>query len=137
MERTILSIRISVGSPMKVRNAQSDQRKIPDSPRVHGLRLSMNSSTALVENSDNSTDRVEPRSRSTVIHHKREALQSDKRDAGFEPLLDGAEAARLLRMHPRTLRAKARARMIPAVQIGRRWRFRASTLNDWLGKLAS
>jgi excisionase family DNA binding protein len=57
-------------------------------------------------------------------------------DAGFEPLLDVAEAARLLRMHPRTPRTKARERIIPAVQVGRRWRFRASTLNDWLGKLA-
>ena len=55
----------------------------------------------------------------------------------FEPLLDVAEAAMLLRMHPRTLRAKARKRIIPAIQVGKRWRFRASTLNDWLGKLAS
>ena|SRR6516225_8062970 len=55
---------------------------------------------------------------------------------GFEPLLDVAEAARLLRMHPRTLRTKARDRIVPAVQVGRRWRFRASALNDWLGKLA-
>jgi excisionase family DNA binding protein len=54
----------------------------------------------------------------------------------FEPLLDVVEAARLLRMHPRTLRTKARERTIPAVQVGRRWRFRASTLNDWLVKLA-
>jgi excisionase family DNA binding protein len=57
-------------------------------------------------------------------------------DREFEPLLDVAEAARLLRMHPRTLRTKARERLIPAVQVGRRWRFRASTLNDWLCKLA-
>jgi excisionase family DNA binding protein len=63
--------------------------------------------------------------------------QQVKSDSGFEPLLDVAEAARLLRMHPRTLRTKARERIIPAVQVGRRWRFRASTLNDWLGKLAS
>jgi excisionase family DNA binding protein len=55
----------------------------------------------------------------------------------FEPLLDVAEAAALLRMHPRTLRTKARNQTIPAIHVGRRWRFRASTLNDWLGKLAS
>jgi excisionase family DNA binding protein len=64
-------------------------------------------------------------------------LLSLRKDDGFEPLLDVSEAARLLRMHPRTLRAKARERIIPAIQIGRRWRFRASTLNDWLEKLAS
>jgi excisionase family DNA binding protein len=125
------------GTRMKVRNTQSDPRKNPDSPRVHGLRLSLNSSSAIVENSENSNDRVEPRSSSTVIDYKREGIQSDNSDAGFERLLDVAEAARLLRMHPRTLRTKARKRTIPAVQVGRRWRFRASALNDWLGKLAS
>ena len=55
----------------------------------------------------------------------------------FEPLLDTEEAARLLRMHPRTLRTKARRGSIPAVQVGKRWRFRASSLDRWLGKLAS
>jgi len=59
-------------------------------------------------------------------------LKSDNR---FEPLLDVVEAAMLLRMHPRTLRAKARKRIIPAIQVGRRWRFRASTLNTWLERL--
>ena len=54
----------------------------------------------------------------------------------FEPLLDTEEAARLLRMHPRTLRTKARRGSIPAVQVGKRWRFRASTLDRWLGQLA-
>lgn len=133
----MMSIPISIGGRMKLRNAQSDLRKNPDSPRVHGLRLSLNSSSAIIENRENSNDRVEPRSSSTVIDYKREGKQPDKSDAGFERLLDVAEAARLLRMHPRTLRTKARERIIPAVQIGRRWRFRASILNDWLGKLAS
>jgi excisionase family DNA binding protein len=64
-------------------------------------------------------------------------VQQVKTNSKFEPLLDVAEAAMLLRMHPRTLRAKARKRIIPAIQVGKRWRFRASTLNDWLGKLAS
>src|SRR5579864_6906635 len=50
----------------------------------------------------------------------------------FEPLLDTEEAARLLRMHSRTLRRKARKGMIPGVQVGGRWRFRASVLNRWL-----
>ena len=58
-------------------------------------------------------------------------------DRSFEPLLDTDEAAKLLKMHPRTLRTKARIGSIPGVQVGRRWRFRASTLNRWLGKLAS
>ncbi len=60
-----------------------------------------------------------------------------KSQKDFEPLLDTEEAARLLRMHPRTLRTKARRGSIPAVQVGKRWRFRASMLDRWLGKLAS
>ncbi len=65
---------------------------------------------------------------------ERKGVQNDK---NFEPLLDTDEAARLLRMHPRTLLTKARIGSIPGVQVGRRWRFRASTLNHFLGKLAS
>jgi excisionase family DNA binding protein len=121
---------------MKVRYAQSDLRKIPDSPRVHGLRLSVNSPTALVDDAHNSSDRVDPHSSSTVIDHKREGPQADKNDGGFEPLLDVSEAAKLLRIHPKTLRVKARRGVIPAIQIGRVWRFRASALNRWLDEIA-
>jgi len=65
---------------------------------------------------------------------ERKGAQNDK---NFEPLLDAEEAARLLRMHPRTLRMKARKGAIPGVQVGKRWRFRASMLDRWLGNLAS
>jgi len=50
----------------------------------------------------------------------------------FEPLLDVIDAAKLLRIHPKTLRAKAGRGIIPGIQIGRVWRFRASMLNRWL-----
>ena len=63
--------------------------------------------------------------------------QRSETDMTFEPLLDTDEAAKLLRLHPRTLRTKARQGMIPAVQVGKRWRFRISMLNHWLGKMAS
>jgi excisionase family DNA binding protein len=55
----------------------------------------------------------------------------------FEPLLDCTEAAKLLRMHPKTVRAKARKGEIPGIQIGRAWRFRASALNQWIETIAS
>jgi excisionase family DNA binding protein len=45
---------------MKVRNAQSDARKNPDSPRVHGLRLSPKlSSAAIVTRETNRTEGAE------------------------------------------------------------------------------
>jgi len=80
---------------------------------------------------ENAKDNYQP-ARENVMERKEVQSHSD-----FEPLLDTEEAARLLRMHPRTLRTKARRGAIPAVQVGKRWRFRASTLDRWLGKLAS
>jgi len=52
----------------------------------------------------------------------------------FEPLLDAVEAATLLRMHPNTLRMKARLGEIPGRHVGKYWRFRISDLNDWIGR---
>jgi excisionase family DNA binding protein len=56
--------------------------------------------------------------------------------SGFEPLLDSTEAAALLKIHPKTLQKMARKGEMAAIQIGRLWRFRASTLNNWLEKIA-
>jgi excisionase family DNA binding protein len=47
----------------------------------------------------------------------------------FEPLLSPAEAASLLRIHPKTLLKLARQGAIPAARMGKHWRFRASTLD--------
>jgi excisionase family DNA binding protein len=58
-------------------------------------------------------------------------------ESNFESLLDVAEAAKLLRIHPKTLRNKARQGIIPGVHVGRLWRFRPSALNEWLDGIAS
>ena len=55
----------------------------------------------------------------------------------FEPLLDSLEAATLLSIHPKTLQKMARAGTIPAYRLGDLWRFRASTLDSWLGSVVS
>ena len=58
---------------------------------------------------------------------------SDGTDAtSFERLLDLREAAAILGMHWKTLEAKARHREVPALKVGKRWRFRLSSLNRWL-----
>jgi len=49
-----------------------------------------------------------------------------------EPLLDAQGAARLLRLHPVTVREMAGRGEIPAMRIGRVWRFRASSLDAWI-----
>ncbi len=48
-----------------------------------------------------------------------------------EPLLDSAEAALLLRIHPKTLQRMARKGQVPALQIGKLWRFSSSALLLW------
>ena len=50
----------------------------------------------------------------------------------FEPLLDSEVAATMLKIHPETLQRLARSGEISGVQIGKPWRFRASSLNAWL-----
>jgi excisionase family DNA binding protein len=165
---------------MKSRPTQFGVCKNPDSPRVHGLRPSVNPPLTSMKEFVGSQDEenvssapscklagldVPPGALAneiTVEKEKRvhrllpaepvkgvpsksvrptessgegrELLQL-KSENRFEPLLDVVEAAMLLRMHPRTLRAKARKRLVPAIQVGRRWRFRASTLNSWLERL--
>jgi len=62
------------------------------------------------------------------------ALKSHSRTPtpAFEPLLDLHEAATVLGMHWKTLEGKARQHEVPAFKVGKRWRFRLSSLNSWL-----
>jgi excisionase family DNA binding protein len=48
-----------------------------------------------------------------------------------EPLLDSNEAAQLLRIHPKTLQRMARKGEVPAIQIGKLWRFSTASLLLW------
>ena len=50
----------------------------------------------------------------------------------FEPLLDSEEAAALLKIDDKSLQAMARAGQVPALKIGKLWRFRASELDKWV-----
>lgn len=53
-------------------------------------------------------------------------------EKSFEPLLTAEEAAKLLRIHPKTLVRLARDGEVPSSRLGRFWRFRASSLDAWL-----
>ncbi len=55
-----------------------------------------------------------------------------------ERLLDSHEAAALLKVHPRTLQRLAQRGEIAGVQVGKLWRFRASSIDAWIqARLAS
>ena len=53
-------------------------------------------------------------------------------EQSFETLLDLQGAASVLRIHPKTLEAMARNGEVPAIKLGRRWKFRLSALDGWL-----
>jgi PTS system nitrogen regulatory IIA component len=68
---------------------------------------------------------------STEKHYTRREAPSSP---AIEPLIDANEAAELLGIHPVTLCEMARQGRIPAIKIGRVWRFRPSSLNRWLSE---
>jgi excisionase family DNA binding protein len=53
-------------------------------------------------------------------------------DHVFEPLLDSAQAAALIKVHPKTLQRYARAGLVAGLRVGKLWRFRASDLDRCL-----
>jgi excisionase family DNA binding protein len=48
------------------------------------------------------------------------------------PVWDCTEAARFLRLHPKTVKRMARRGQIPGCRLGRRWYFRPSELDELL-----
>jgi excisionase family DNA binding protein len=58
--------------------------------------------------------------------------QSAGGSVGFERLLSDTEAGELLGLHPKTVQRLARTGELPAIRIGRYWRFRASALDEWI-----
>ncbi|GAA3767310.1 helix-turn-helix domain-containing protein [Terriglobus aquaticus] len=51
-----------------------------------------------------------------------------------EPLLDAAEAAAIMRIHPKTLQRYARQGIVRGLQLGSMWRFRASDIDRWISE---
>jgi excisionase family DNA binding protein len=70
-----------------------------------------------------------------TLKHKSSGMMSQPATVSlnsFEELLDLRQAAQLLGMHWKTLEIMARGRRVPALKVGKRWRFRLSSLNRWL-----
>lgn len=51
-----------------------------------------------------------------------------------DQLLDPDDLAAVLRLHPSEVRRMARDREIPAIRLGRFWRFRRSSIEAWLAE---
>lgn len=50
----------------------------------------------------------------------------------MEPLLTSTEAAKILRVNPKALERWAKGGEVPAIKIGKFWRYRASVLEPWV-----
>ena len=57
---------------------------------------------------------------------------SSQRTHPFEHLLDDVQVAALLKVHPKTVQKMARNGELPAIRVGRYWRFLASALSSWI-----
>lgn len=51
-----------------------------------------------------------------------------------ERLIDSEEAAAIIGIHPKTLQKMARRGQIRGVHVGKLWRFRASTIEEWISR---
>jgi excisionase family DNA binding protein len=51
-----------------------------------------------------------------------------------EPLVTAERAAELLKLHPKTVKRLAHSGELPAMKIGRVWRFRKSSLDAWMSE---
>ena len=65
-------------------------------------------------------------------------IANTKGDAPFfEPFMNADDVASLLDLHPKTVLAMARTGQLPAIRLGKYWRFRASQLEDWVTLITS
>ncbi|HEX6478474.1 MAG TPA: helix-turn-helix domain-containing protein [Ktedonobacteraceae bacterium] len=49
-------------------------------------------------------------------------------------ILDAEEVARLLRVHPRTVKSLASQRKLPGFKVGGQWRFRREAIEEYIRK---
>ena len=63
---------------------------------------------------------------------KPNSSMSQDSTSGFEPLFDSVEAARLVRIHPKTVVRMARRGQINGIRVGKLWRFRLSDLQRYV-----
>jgi len=51
---------------------------------------------------------------------------------GIETLLTSKEASQVLKIHPKVLERMAKRGDVPALKVGKYWRYRASALDAWI-----
>jgi excisionase family DNA binding protein len=59
-------------------------------------------------------------------------MEFSERGSNMEALLTSKEAAVILKVNPKVLERWAKAGKVPALKVGKFWRYRASTLESWV-----
>ena len=66
----------------------------------------------------------------------RKTVESQARDPnalpGIEALLTSRQAAQVLKIHPKVLERMAKRGEVPALKVGKFWRYRVSALDAWI-----
>ena len=52
--------------------------------------------------------------------------------SGMETLLTSMEVSQVLKIHPKVLERMAKRGEVPALKVGKFWRYRATTLDAWI-----
>jgi excisionase family DNA binding protein len=68
----------------------------------------------------------------SLPHHATVTSASNLATQESEEVITAAEVGKILRLHPVTVRLQAAAGIIPGRQIGNRWRFSRTRINEWL-----
>jgi excisionase family DNA binding protein len=66
---------------------------------------------------------------------RKDVLDQKSGAQDFEPLLDSQQAAELMRVHPETVKRRARSGEIPGMKFGKLWRFRISALESFVQEM--
>ena len=90
----------------------------------NGLRKNSASKTAATRTADGTT--ITPRANDHLADDPHLGIQ-DQRE-----VLTAVELGKILRIHPVTVRLKAASGEIPGLQLGNRWRFSRTRINEWL-----
>ncbi len=120
---------------MKVRNTQSDPCRNPDPPRVHGLRLTINSHSLGAFNEFESSQKKVP---CEIPAYQPalsdiEATLSSGNGTGY--LLTVQEVAAILRVPVSWVYGRMRSRSrerLPGYRLGKYWRFQKEEVLTWV-----
>ena len=78
------------------------------------------------------SERPSGRSQPTVRKTPESQAHLPGESPGMEALLTSREAARVLKIHPKVVERMAKRGEVPALKVGKFWRYRVTALDEWI-----